>query len=73
MKKIVMLSSSPRKMGNSDILCQQFKKGAEEIDELKKLTPPITQIFLELCGKSLIKIHSFACKCEYCSGYGYHF
>ena len=30
MKKIVILSSSPRKMGNSDILCQQFKKGAEE-------------------------------------------
>lgn len=30
MKKIVILSSSPRKMGNCDILCQQFKKGAEE-------------------------------------------
>ena len=30
MKKIVILSSSPRKMGNSDILCQQLKKGAEE-------------------------------------------
>ncbi len=30
MKKIVILSASPRKMGNSDILCQQFKKGAEE-------------------------------------------
>ena len=30
MKKIVILSASPRKMGNSDLLCQQFKKGAEE-------------------------------------------
>lgn len=30
MKKILILSASPRKKGNSDILCQQFKKGAEE-------------------------------------------
>ena len=30
MKKVLILSASPRKMGNSDILCQQFKKGAEE-------------------------------------------
>ena len=30
MKKILILSASPRRNGNSDILCQQFKKGAEE-------------------------------------------
>ena len=30
MKKILILSASPRKGGNSDILCQQFMKGAEE-------------------------------------------
>ena len=30
MKKILILSASPRKNGNSDILCRQFKKGAEE-------------------------------------------
>ena len=30
MKKILILSASPRKKGNSDILCQQFKKGAEK-------------------------------------------
>lgn len=30
MKKVLILSASPRKNGNSDILCQQFKKGAEE-------------------------------------------
>ena len=30
MKKILILSASPRKQGNSDILCQQFMKGAEE-------------------------------------------
>lgn len=30
MKHAVILSASPRKMGNSDILCHQFMKGAEE-------------------------------------------
>lgn len=30
MKKVLILSASPRKNGNSDILCQQFQKGAEE-------------------------------------------
>ena len=29
-KKILILSASPRKGGNSDILCDQFAKGAEE-------------------------------------------
>ncbi|MBQ7307121.1 MAG: flavodoxin family protein [Clostridia bacterium] len=28
MKNIVILSSSPRKNGNSDLLCQEFQKGA---------------------------------------------
>lgn len=30
MKKLLILSASPRKNGNSDLLCRQFKKGAEE-------------------------------------------
>ena len=30
MKKVLILSASPRKNGNSDILCQQFIHGAEE-------------------------------------------
>ena len=30
MKNILILSASPRKNGNSDILCQQFMKGAED-------------------------------------------
>lgn len=30
MKKVLILSSSPRKNGNSAALCQQFAKGAEE-------------------------------------------
>lgn len=29
-KKVLILSGSPRKGGNSDILCDEFKKGAEE-------------------------------------------
>ncbi len=30
MKNIVMVSSSPRKGGNSDLLAREFKRGAEE-------------------------------------------
>ncbi len=30
MKKVVILSASPRKGGNSDLLCHQFMNGAEE-------------------------------------------
>ena len=30
MKNILIISSSPRKKGNSQLLCEQFKKGAEE-------------------------------------------
>ncbi len=33
MKKILILSGSPRKGGNSDTLCDEFKRGAEEILE----------------------------------------
>ncbi len=29
MKKILLLEASPRKAGNSDLLCDQFAKGAE--------------------------------------------
>lgn len=30
MKNILIISSSSRKVGNTQILCEQFKKGAEE-------------------------------------------
>lgn len=30
MKNILIISSSPRKNGNSQLLCEQFKRGAEE-------------------------------------------
>lgn len=29
-KKIIVISSSPRKGGNSDLLCDEFMKGAKE-------------------------------------------
>ena len=29
-KKVLILSGSPRKGGNSDLLCDQFLKGAQE-------------------------------------------
>lgn len=29
-KKVLILSGSPRKAGNSDVLCEQFSKGAQE-------------------------------------------
>ena len=29
-KKVLVLSGSPRKGGNSDILCDEFMRGAEE-------------------------------------------
>jgi Multimeric flavodoxin WrbA len=31
-KKVLILSSSPRKGGNSDLLCDQFLRGAQEAD-----------------------------------------
>lgn len=29
MKKVLIISSSPRKLGNTQVLCEEFKKGAE--------------------------------------------
>ncbi len=38
MKKVLILSGSPRKGGNSDILCDQFMKGAQEAgNEVEKI------------------------------------
>ena len=47
MKKVLILSSSPRKGGNSDILCDEFARGAieagNEVEKIrvaeKKLSP----------------------------------
>lgn len=34
MKKILIISSSPRKNANSDLLCNEFKKGASEVGHI---------------------------------------
>ena len=42
-KKILILSASPRKGGNSDLLCDQFAKGAEEAGHQVEKIPFWTQ------------------------------
>lgn len=38
MKKVLVLSGSPRKGGNSDLLCDEFTKGAKESkNEVEKI------------------------------------
>ena len=40
-KKVLILSGSPRKGGNSDLLCDEFAKGAKEAgNEVKKSVFP---------------------------------
>ena len=37
-KKVLILSGSPRKDGNSDILCEEFARGAQEVgNEVEKI------------------------------------
>ena len=37
-KKVLIISSSPRKGGNSDILCDMFAEGAKEVgNEVEKV------------------------------------
>ena len=37
-KKVLILSGSPRKSGNSDILCDEFLRGAQEAgNEVEKI------------------------------------
>lgn len=37
-RKVLILSGSPRKEGNSDLLCDEFAKGAEEVgNEVEKI------------------------------------
>lgn len=49
MKQVVLLSASPRKNGNSDILCRKFIKGAEDAGHDSKAG-------LELVGDELTDI-----------------
>ena len=46
-KKVLIISSSPRKGGNSDLLCDEFMKGAIEAGN------EVEKIFLKQNGSSL--------------------
>ena len=39
MKRIVILSGSPRKNGNTNLLCRQFQRGAEEAGHSVRFIP----------------------------------
>ena len=58
--KVVIISSSPRKGGNSDVLCDQFAKGAAEAGHeagkvnLRKKTVPLSGL-LRLHGKPRLR------------------
>ena len=57
-KKVLILSGSPRKGGNSDILCDEFARGAQEAgNEVEKI---------RVASK---KIHPCSA-CYYCRDYG---
>lgn len=55
MKKVLVLSSSPRKGGNSDILCDEFILGAKESGN------DVEKIFLK--DKKI----NYCVACEYCT------
>lgn len=46
MKKVLILSGSPRKDGNSDLLCSEFMRGAQESgNEVQKIFVRSKKIF----------------------------
>lgn len=48
MKKVLIISASPRKGGNSDTLCEQFEKGAAEAEnQVEKLR--LSELQIEYC------------------------
>lgn len=58
-KKVLVISSSPRKGGNSDVLCDEFVKGAQEVGNT------VEKIFLK--DKKI----NYCCACGLCNTNGY--
>lgn len=58
MKDVLLLSSSPRKKGNSRLLCEQFAKGAVEAGHTVHL--------IQLAEKNI----GFCRACDYCMNHG---
>lgn len=54
-KKVLIISASPRKDGNSDTLCEQFKKGAEEVGNMVEKIR-LSELKIEYCSAC------YACK-----------
>lgn len=63
-KNVLIVSSSPRKGGNSDTLCDQFMQGAEEagnrVDKIRLAYPHTIFCLQEQDGNSGMKL--FICK-----------
>ena len=54
-KNVLIISSSPRKGGNSDTLCEQFRKGAEEAgNQVEKIR--LAELTIDYCAAC------YACK-----------
>lgn len=61
MKKVLILSGSPRKGGNSDLLCDQFLKGAQEAGhEVEKIRVAEKKI-APCCGCYYCQTHQDQC------------
>ena len=53
-KKVLIISSSPRKGGNSDLLCDEFMKGALEAgNEVEKIV--LKDAVFVVCTASLVR------------------
>ena len=51
MKKVLILSGSPRKGGNSDLLCSEFMRGAQESGNEVQTSPAMKEAYL--MGKNI--------------------
>lgn len=54
-KKVLILSGSPRKGGNSDLLCDEFMRGAEESgNQVEKIRVGVSNFYpdrlVDLCN-----------------------
>ena len=55
-KKVLIISSSPRKGGNSDLLCDEFMKGAIETgNEVEKIFLKVRDAVFAVCTASLVR------------------
>ena len=63
-KKVLILSGSPRRGGNSDLLCDELLRGAAEAGGSRPATPAITAPRAEADAPSLMTWGKFWIKCR---------